>query len=197
MVPAGRPVVVTLTPATRGVLGSVKLRLATAAPFGLLWWSVERLVELPAVVLVAPSLGEQPAGATPADADDEGEGSPRPSFSGSVKGVRAYQHGDSPRIVHWGATAHTGNLMVRENELEPDAPVTVVADLPNDAAAAEVAASRALRSVVSLLESGKRVILVTTETKSQVASRVADARGAGRSLAAAGENPYGDLDRVP
>jgi uncharacterized protein (DUF58 family) len=31
-----------------------------------------------------------------------------------VRGVREYQRGDSPRRIHWSATAHRGNLLVKQ-----------------------------------------------------------------------------------
>ncbi|MGH9171667.1 MAG: DUF58 domain-containing protein [Acidimicrobiales bacterium] len=195
VVPLGRQVKVELTPETRGVLYAVRLRLETAAPFGVLWWSVDRLVSLPGEIQVAPALGYTHGDSAPAVSSDEGEGQPVPAFSGTLRGVRGYQHGDSPRLVHWRATAHTGSLMVRENEQEPDLPVTVVADLPSNEAVAGIAASKALRSVTDLLADGRRVVLETVEKDARVSSLVADARSAGRRLAAAGDNPYRDLDQ--
>ncbi|HEV8064221.1 MAG TPA: DUF58 domain-containing protein, partial [Acidimicrobiales bacterium] len=141
-----------------------------------------------------PALDDSHGDTWLAASSEEGEGKPQPAFSGTLRGVRSYLHGDSPRLVHWRATAHTGSLMVRENEQEPDLPVTVSADLPDDTAAAEVAASKALRSVVTLICAGKRVLLETTENGNRLSSPVADQRSAGRRLAAAGANPYADLD---
>jgi uncharacterized protein (DUF58 family) len=194
VVPAQRPIRIKITPANRGVIRAVRVRLATATPLGLLWWSVERLVPLPAEIHVSPALGDSYADTSPAGSDEEGDGHPVPAFSGTLRGVRGYQHGDSPRLVHWRATAHTGALMVRENEQEPDLPVTVLVDLPVDSLEAEIAAGRALRSVADLLTAGKRVVLETTENGNRVSSQVPDNRSAGRRLAAAGTNPYKDLD---
>jgi hypothetical protein len=36
----------------------------------------------------------------------------------SVKGVREFRHGDSPRMVHWPSSARLGKLLVREYESE-------------------------------------------------------------------------------
>ena len=50
------PRTVTITPPHRGMLTSVRVRLATAAPLGLLCWSVERHVMLPTSVAVSPCI---------------------------------------------------------------------------------------------------------------------------------------------
>ena len=43
--------------------------------------------------------------------------------------VRDYSQGDSIRYVHWPTTAHRGQLMVKELELEPSGDVWIVVDL--------------------------------------------------------------------
>jgi len=53
-------------------------------------------------------------------------------LSGDLRGVRPYQHGDGRRRVHWHASAHTGDLMVRESEIRTDDPVRIVAALASD-----------------------------------------------------------------
>ncbi|HEY9778159.1 MAG TPA: DUF58 domain-containing protein [Planktothrix sp.] len=40
------------------------------------------------------------------------------SVSSSVRGLREYQHGDSPRLIHWPSSARAGRLLVREFEAE-------------------------------------------------------------------------------
>lgn len=44
--------------------------------------------------------------------------SDRPGQSLSYLGVREYFPGDDPRRIHWRATARTGTLMLRENEID-------------------------------------------------------------------------------
>src|SRR5262245_2941374 len=41
---------------------------------------------------------------------------PRPALATEFHGVRPYQHGDSPRWIHWRTSARRGELMVREFE---------------------------------------------------------------------------------
>ncbi|HKH88408.1 MAG TPA: DUF58 domain-containing protein [Acidimicrobiales bacterium] len=193
VMPAGQRCELTLVSPTRGVLTAVRLRLGTAAPLGLLWWARDRVVALPTSVEVAPAYGQGTVFGSDSGTEDEGRGRPVLSVTGDLRGVRAYRHGDSRRRVHWRATAHTGTLMVRETEEQPDSPVRVIADLSEDATVAERQASDALGAVVDLLASGKRVVLETVEHGGRVSAVVSDRRQAGRRLAHAGTNPYADL----
>jgi len=176
---------------TRGVLRTVSVRLATAAPLGLLWWSVDQVVVLPAPVEVAPRTGAGSSHGREASTDSEGRGRPVPSGSGDPRGVRPYRIGDSRRRVHWRGSAHTGTLMVRESEQQPDVSVRVVADLPDDPEAAERRAEEAMGTVSALLAGGRRVVLETVEEGTRRCAPVSDRRHAGRRLAGAGDNPYG------
>jgi hypothetical protein len=60
-----------------------------------------------------------------------------------------------------------------------------VVDLPPDAEEAELAAGRALATVVDLLEGDASVLLQTLEQSGLVTERVRDRRQAGRRLARA------------
>jgi uncharacterized protein (DUF58 family) len=193
VVPVGDPVPVRLTPATRGVVPAVRVQLATAAPLGLLWWSVDRVVILPRTIEISPRIAHGNVFGTESTGDDEGQGRPVLASSGEVRGVRDYRHGDSRRRVHWRATAHTGSLMVRETETLPDNPVKVVAELSDDPETAEQQAGEVMGAVGNLLSAGKRVVLETVEHGERVSALVSDARHAGRRLAHAGLNPYADL----
>jgi uncharacterized protein (DUF58 family) len=174
----------------------VRVELATAAPLGLLWWSVDRVVVLPAAIAVAPSLSHGTVFGSECGGDEEGHGRPVLSQTGEIRGVRGYQHGDSRRRVHWRATAHTGSLMVRETEELPDTPIKIVADLPNDPDRSEQLAADAMGAISGLLASGRRVLLETIEDGQRVSAIVSDRRTAGRRLARAGLNPYSDLPTV-
>jgi len=197
VVPATEARELTITPPTRGVLTAVRLRLGTAAPLGLLWWSVDRVVLLPTLIEVAPTYGQGVVFGSEDGREDEGRGRPVLALTGDLRGVRAYRHGDSRRRVHWRATAHTASLMVRETEQQPDSPVRVIAELSEDPAAAERQASDAMGAVIDLLANGKRVVLETIEHGARVAAPVTDRRQAGRRLARAGTNPYADLISPP
>lgn len=193
VLPACEPIRLAVTPPYRGTLSSVRVQLATAAPLGLLWWSVERIVLLPTSVAVAPGLHHGAVAASESPGDEEGHGRPVLAQSGEIRGVRSYRHGDSRRRVHWRATAHTGSLMVRETEEVPDTPITIVADLSDDPARAEEQASDVMGAVAGLLQAGKRVMLETLDHGQRVSALVPDERSAGRRLARAGVNPYADL----
>jgi len=187
--PAGRrgavDSVITLVPVRRGVHDAVTLDIASAAPFGLQWWTKRVQLPLPAALHVSPRCGRaQPVLRHP----DEGTGDlldrPR-SDVGLPRGARPYVPGDARRLVHWRSTAHAGHLMVRELEQPAAEPVTITVELPEDPEAAERVAEGALGSVVDLLDGGAPVLLGTTEPSGPVLGAVADRRSAGRRLARA------------
>lgn len=187
------PVLITMTPPTRGVMASVRVRLATAAPLGLLWWSVDQVVTMPHTIEISPRMAHGTVYGSEASGDDEGRGRPVLALTGDVRGVRAYRHGDSRRRVHWRATAHTSSLMVRETEEVPDNPVRIVAELSDDPELSEQQAADILGTVDALLGAGKRVILETIEHGEVASALISDRRHAGRRLARGGLNPYADL----
>jgi uncharacterized protein (DUF58 family) len=190
VLPASAPTSVIVTPPHRGMLGEIHLRVATAAPLGLLWWSVDRVVTLPVTVAVAPGVASADVPVTESAGDEEGHGRPVLALSGDIRGVRPYRYGDSRRRVHWRATAHTGSLMVRETETLPDTPVTIVAELSDDPKRADEQAAEAMSAVAEALGAGKRVHLATRESGESVSGVVSDLCSAGRRLARAGVNPY-------
>jgi uncharacterized protein (DUF58 family) len=188
--PAGQPTPaagdpLTLLPRHRGVLSEIVVDVATAAPFGLLWWTRRIRLELPSELHIGPRLG--PAESLPRQDDDRtGDSAHRsPRDIGEPRGVRPYRPGDSRRWVHWPATAHSGDLMVREMEGPTAEPVVVVVTLPLDADAAEAVAERALGTLVALFDRGTSVYLTTTEVGGPRTGAVADRRSAGRRLARA------------
>ncbi|MGH9304229.1 MAG: DUF58 domain-containing protein, partial [Acidimicrobiales bacterium] len=189
-----RPSPVALRPPFRGSITAVRVRLATAAPLGLLWWSVERDLILQRPVRVAPRAVPS---ATGVDAgEDRGLGSARAKIrpAGEIRQIRTYRYGDSRRHVHWGATAHARSLMVRETEEAPSAPKIILADLDGGVDDAEQRAGAALGAVKINLAAGRRVILVTSEDGRRLSKEVPDCLAAGRRLARAEPNPYADLD---
>jgi uncharacterized protein (DUF58 family) len=114
---------------------------------------------------------------------EEGQGQPRPTLTGDLRGIRPYQHGDGRRRVHWHASAHTGDLMIRESESRQDDPIRMVVDLPRDLDAADRIAEEAMGEVVVQLAAGRRIVLETTEVTGRVVTPVADRLSAGRRLA--------------
>jgi uncharacterized protein (DUF58 family) len=177
--------IVTIMSPRRGVHRTLTLEVASAAPFALQWWSRRITIPLPHALHVAPRRGrsERPR----ADRSEErGAIVVRPrTEAGFPRGARPYMPGDARHRVHWRVTAHTGTLMVKELERPSGQGVTVVVDLPPDPDEAELAAGRALATVVELLEGDASVLLQTLEQSGVVTERVRDRRQAGRRLARA------------
>jgi uncharacterized protein (DUF58 family) len=111
---------------------------------------------------------------------------------GEPRGVRPYRPGDHRRWVHWPATAHSGELMVREMEGPTAEPVTVEVRLPPEPEAAERMAERVMATVVGFVDRGASVLLATTEETGPRIGAVADRRSAGRRLARAVAEPGAD-----
>lgn len=174
---------VTLLPGGRGVHHEVVAAVSSAAPFGLLWWTRRIVVRLPVALHVGPRLGAPLS--LPPRPDDVGGSSTRRATTdvGEPRGVRPYHPGDNRRRVHWPATAHAAELMVREMEGPTAEPVTVTVRLPGDPAAAERLAERALGTVVALTDAGTPVVLDTVEAGGVRVAQVAGRRAAGRRLA--------------
>jgi len=179
----------TLIPECRGLHDHVLLEVATAAPFGLLWWRKTVVVELPRVLHIGPRLGRPLP--LPGGREDTAGGRVLHSSVqiGEPRGVRPYRPGDHRRWVHWPATAHSGELMVREMEGPAAEPVTLEIRLPADRDAAERMAERAMATVVALVDRGASVLLVTTENGGPKKGAVGDRRAAGRRLARAVAEP--------
>jgi uncharacterized protein (DUF58 family) len=178
----------------RGVLEHVTVELASAAPFGLLWWTARHRLPLLRPLTVAPRQGAPQS--RPPEAGDPGgaeELLPVLQRSGEPRGVRPYVPGDPPRSVHWPATAHQGSLMVREMESAAEGAVTLTVALPRDPVAAEREAERVLATVALLVRRGCTVQLITTEAGRPTTGRVATTLEAGRRLARAQSGP-GDGD---
>lgn len=169
----------------RGVFPQLLVEIATAAPFGLQWWSRRVILDLHSPLHVAPRRGE-PLPIPPLDARDSGDTSkPIPTPVGEVRSVRPYRPGDQRRWVHWPSTAHARRLMVREME-EPSAqPVTLKLSLPHDDEAAERAAEQALGTALALLLRRSALVMVTDEISGEVTAPVRDRLEAGRRLARA------------
>jgi uncharacterized protein (DUF58 family) len=183
---------VPLVPQRRGVHDFVALDIATAAPFALQWWTRRVLLPLPSTLYVAPR-GGRPDSLPMRAHDDTGAAIEWvQTDAGQPRGARPYQPGDSRRRVHWSATAHAGELMVRELERPSAEPVTLTVVLPQDPQEADRVAERALGTITRFLERGSNVLLATLEASGPVTASVADRRGAGRRLARAVANAHAD-----
>ncbi|MGO8863961.1 MAG: DUF58 domain-containing protein [Acidimicrobiales bacterium] len=188
---------ITLRPEHRGVCGVLILDIASAAPFALQWWTRRVVLPLPTALHIAPRRG-RPQSLPVRDHEESGAAADWvQSDVGQPRGARPYRSGDSRRQVHWRATAHAGELMVRELERPSAEPVTLRVVLPGDAEEAERVAERALGTVVGLLDRGASVVLATVEASGPVVAGVADRRGAGRRLARAVAHPAGPGPGAP
>ena len=175
----------TLVPQTRGVHHRVILDLASAAPFGLQWWSRRVTVALPAALHVAPRRGA-PVALPNVELGKHGDQARLlPGPVGDSRGVRQYRPGDQRRRVHWPSTAHTGQLMVRETEEPSTHPLTLKVGLPFDPEAAERAAERALGTAIAILDRGSGLIMVTDELTGSTTGSIVSRQEAGRRLAKA------------
>lgn len=180
-----RPMV--LIPVRRGVHTSVVLQVATAAPFGLQWWTRKVELALTNPLYVAPRRGPSPPvdSLLPDDGRDQ-QGAPRRAGpTGDLRAPRPYRPGDSRRLVHWPASAHTGEMMVRELERPLGRPAELVVVLPAEPAAAEAEAERAFGTLLALLDRDIPVLLTTEEVAGPRRAVVTDRHEAGRRLAAA------------
>jgi uncharacterized protein (DUF58 family) len=168
----------------RGVIDRCTLTIASAAPFGMLWWTRTVVVPLPHPLAVAPRVGVQVRRPRAEDrfAHTAIAG---PGDSGDPRGVRPYEHGDRRTLVHWPATAHTGSLMVRESERPGRRSAVVDGRLPADLLQAERQAERVMADVDALLRSGVHVVLETAEPEGDVVAAVTSLHAAGRRLALA------------
>jgi uncharacterized protein (DUF58 family) len=175
----------TLLPTRRGVHHNVTVDVATAAPFGLQWWTRRVRLPLASPLHVAPRRGHPVPLPRWSDDDVGAKGLRVRVAPDELRGTRQYRSGDSRRHMHWPATAHAGELMVRELEGPAAEPLLVSVHLPADPDEAERVAERALGTIVRLFDRGAPVLLATTEPSGPVTSAVADRRAAGRRLARA------------
>jgi uncharacterized protein (DUF58 family) len=176
---------VLLTPQRRGVYRELPVDIVTAAPFALQWWTRRALLFLPSPLHVAPRPGRPDSLPLRSDEDAGATIDWVQTDIGDPRGARPYRPGDSRRRVHWSATAHAGELMVRELERPAAEPITVTVVLPPDPEESERVAERALGTLMRLLDQGALVILSTTEVSGAVTGSVADRRAAGRRMARA------------
>jgi uncharacterized protein (DUF58 family) len=158
-----RPVYVTLPSPARGVVRFIVLDLHAGGPLGL--FTCRRRVR---VTFTTPlDVGPPPIpheiswpylhtvrmGLTPTSMHG------RDLF----RGVREYVPGDSRRDVHWSATAHHGQLMVKEHEGTGVISLRIIVTMPFFGLAADEATGRAAWLAEEGLRRGWEVHLVTVE----------------------------------
>jgi hypothetical protein len=119
-------------PLRRGVYRFESLEAASCFPFTLAWW----LTKVPTTLLlkslskeegrltvypvIMPMRGRflQTLGASGEVSGQLTERHRAAQVSSSVRGIREYRSGDSPRWVHWSSFARTGKLVVKEFDTE-------------------------------------------------------------------------------
>jgi uncharacterized protein (DUF58 family) len=179
-----------LVPDRRGPISAVTVVVGSAAPFGLLWWRKRLVVPLARPLWVAPVAGPPDpamlAGSTVGAVLERHQ--PRDARFGEPRGVRPYEAGDPRHLVHWPATAHRGELMVREAERPEAAVPEVWVVLPDDGPEGDVVAQRALGTVLALLARTQPVMLATIERDGSRVEPVYGPTDAGRRLARAVAN---------
>lgn len=156
------------------------LRMRLVDPFGL----VERTRSFRAATdfLVLPTVDRLPDGVLPTAWDtDEQAGSHSIGAHGSDDAsIREYRHGDDLRKVHWRSSAHTGTIMVRQEERPWHGRTTLLLDLralahravtvadahrgdddPRNASSLEWSVSAAASIAAYLAEHGRALNLLT------------------------------------
>lgn len=139
-------------------------------PFGLV--ELDRTFHSTTSLVVTPPVVALPAIPLSGVWTGSGDNRPRDFAGGSAEDVtvRDYRQGDELRRVHWRATAHAGELMVRREEQPWQSRATLFVDNRQHvhrgggpAASLEYAVSAAASIAVHLTQRGFRVRLVTAE----------------------------------
>jgi len=171
----------------RGVTRQIVLSVRSTGLCGLVACTRTHHVRLPRQLEAGPR--PVPSGsAFPDLGGGWGEGAAAAAHDGElVRGLRDYVPGDRLRQVHWRATAHTGELVMKETE-EPQAPVLhLVLDLATGGAQGEAAAGRAAWYAGEALRRGYQVTLTTMEDGHPLTDATPSMLQVNRRLARAGE----------
>jgi uncharacterized protein (DUF58 family) len=113
----------------RGLYEIGPVRVTATDPFG--FFRFTRTFGEVTTILVYPNAPEVPNFYLPA-ANLPGEGRIRRrthNITPNVSGVREYAPGDSFNRIHWPATARTGEIMIKQFELDPASDIWIVLDL--------------------------------------------------------------------
>ena len=118
------------TPCTmRGKWTLGPITLHSGDPFGI--FRLERPAGTTSEVIVYPATVDLPAFRLPAAELQGGQDIRTRTFhvTPNVATIRQYVTGDSFNRIHWRSTARTGQLMVKEFELDPTADIWIVLDM--------------------------------------------------------------------
>lgn len=139
-----RPGTVVLAPRRRGVVHSVLVDAIAAGPIGLVECGRRIRVALDTSLTVGPTPLPHHIDWPRPRALHFGLADSTPRGDELYRSVRPYVRGDSRRRVHWKASAHRGELMVKEHEGTGTVVLRIVVALDGPSAAAEAAVSRAV-----------------------------------------------------
>lgn len=105
------------------------MTLSSGDPLGL--FHLQRHLPATSTIIVYPAIVDIPAFTPPVGYLPGGEAMRRRTHyvTTNVSGVRDYAPGDSFNRIHWRSTARTGQLMVKEFELDPTADVWLFLDM--------------------------------------------------------------------
>lgn len=118
------------SPLRRGVYKLHGIEIYSCFPLGLAWWSRTfelqseteedrpTIVVYPRMVQIEGNFLYKIRSATDSPMGLVVSRKSTNVVSSSVRGVREFVHGDSPRLVHWSSSARVGRLLVREFEAE-------------------------------------------------------------------------------
>lgn len=170
----------------RGVVRTLVLPVRSKGLCGILTCTRAHHIRLPRPLEVGPR-PIVPGASFPDLGGGWGDGGVGPTPDGElVRGLRDYVPGDRLRQVHWRATAHNGELVVKETE-EPQAPVLhLVVDLGEGGAAGEAAAGRCAWYADEALRRGYQVTLTTVEDDLPLTDATPSMLQVNRRLARAG-----------
>jgi uncharacterized protein (DUF58 family) len=152
----------------RGVVPFAVVDAKANGPLGLASAGRRHLVTLPLPMHVTPLPVETEVRWPRARAVGFGLVEGSPIGDDLFRSVRPYQFGDERRRVHWKATAHHGELMVRESDGLGVVVVRVIAELGYPGPGAEIAAGRVAWVAAAALERGWAVELVTLDASAEV-----------------------------
>jgi uncharacterized protein (DUF58 family) len=189
-----------LTPSERGIAEIGPMLVERTDPFGLAVH--ERLVGTTSTLTVLPRI-------TPLDGGAPGRSSISDTVAPAWKTghgsddviAREYRSGDALRHVHWRATAHRGELMVRQEQSQDEARALVLLDTRRERYATAAAFEWAVEYAASLLDhlakAGVGAQLMETRPATGATGVLGTAREALLSLAtverrAAGRSAAGD-----
>jgi hypothetical protein len=163
LVDRDHPGTITLPPAPRGLLHLSVLDVTAVGPIGLCR-AGRRVVAVPATPRVVRPRPVPLTVRWPLPQGIAVENTrPTPHGDDQFRGVRPYRRGDERRKIHWKSTAHTGELMVREEEGTGVVSVQIVVELGPPGPGTDDAVGHADRVAEAAIQEGWAVQLVTLD----------------------------------